>query len=197
MATVIVTHENFLKEFLDYCCAISACVIAWTTGSLKKKKIQGVLSQQLLFWNDNVTVKRATGLLRNVASWNRQLLFITSEGTWIKTLLETLWLMSIILWLRKVSSDKKGLLSLSSFIPYFVVNEVYLTALHLVDLLLDYTLSSSKIQPHPGGNHKELNLSWKKLHTGKSKGTNTSLAAPKVTAALYFRRHSWEVVKES
>ena len=164
---------------------------------LEKKKIPGVLSLQLLFWNDNVTVKRATGLLRNVASWNRQLLFITSEGTWIKTLLETLWLMSIILWLCKVSSDKKGLLSLSSFIPYFVVNEVYLTALHLVDLLLDYTLSSSKIQPHPGGNHKELHLSWKKLHTGKSKGTNTSLAAPKVTAALYFRRHSWEVVKES
>ena len=111
-------------------------------------------------------------------------------------MLETLWLLSI-LWLPKVSGDKKGLLSLSSFIPYFVVNEVYLTALHLVDLLLDYTLSSSKIQPHPGGNHKELHLSWKKLHTGKSKGTNTSLAAPKVTAALYFRRHSWEVVKES
>ena len=102
-----------------------------------------------------------------------------------------------ILWLPKVSGDKKGLLSLSSFIPYFVVNEVYLTALHLVDLLLDYALSSLKTQLHPGGNHKELNLSWKKLHTGKSKGTNTTLAAPKVTAALYFRRHSWEVVKES
>lgn len=118
------------------------------------------------------------------------------EGTWINTLLETLWLLSI-LWLPKVSGDKKGLLSLSSFIPYFVVNEVYLTALHSVDLLLDYALSSLKTQPHPGGNHKELNLSWKKLHTGKSKGTNTTLAAPKVTAALYFRRHSWEVVKES
>ena len=102
-----------------------------------------------------------------------------------------------ILWLPKVSGDKKGLLSLSSFIPYFVVNEVYLTALHLVDLLLDYALSSLKTQPHPGGNHKELNLSWKKLHTGKSKGTNASLAGPKVITALYFRRHSWEVVKES
>lgn len=107
------------------------------------------------------------------------------EGTWIKTLLETLWLLSI-LWLPKVSGDKKGLLSLSSFIPYFVVNEVYLTALHLVDLLLDYALSSLKTQPHPGGNHKELNLSWKKLHTGKSKGINTALAAPKVTAALFL-----------
>ena len=153
----------------------------------KKKQISGVLSLQLLFWNDNVTVKKATGLLRYGASWNRQLLFITSEGTWINTLLETLWLLSI-LWLPKVSSDKKGLLSLSSFILYFVVNEVYLTALHLVDLLLDYALSSSKTQPHPGGNHKEVNLSWKKLHTGKSKGTNTSLTGPKVTTALYFRK---------
>ena len=112
-------------------------------------------------------------------------------------MLETLWLMSIILWLPKACSDKKGLLSLSSFIPYFVLNEVHLTALHLGDLLLDYTLSSSKIQPHPGGNHKEVNLSWKKLHTGKSKGTNTSLAGPKVITALYFRRHSMEVVNES
>ena len=72
-----------------------------------------------------------------------------------------------------------------------------MTALHLVDLLLDYTLSSSKTQPHPGGNHKEVNLSWKKLHTGKSKGTNTSLAGPKVITALNFRRHIMEVVKES
>ena len=113
-------------------------------------------------------------------------------------MLETLWLLSI-LWLPKVSGDENGLLSLSSFIhvPYFVLNEVHLTALHLVDLLLDYTLSSSKTQPHPGANHKEVNLSWKKLSTGKSKGTNTSLAAPKVTAALYFRRHSMEVVNES
>lgn len=120
------------------------------------------------------------------------------EGTWIKTLLETLWLLSI-LWLPKVSGDENGLLSLSSFIhvPYFVLNEVHLTTLHLGDLLLDYALSSLKTQPHPGGNHKELNLSWKKLHTGKSKGTNTSLAGPKVTTALYFRRHSMEVVKES
>ena len=104
-----------------------------------------------------------------------------------------------ILWLPKVSGDENGLLSLSSFIhvPYFVLNEVHLTALHLVDLLLDYSLSSLKTQPHPGGNHKELNLSWKKLHTGKNKGTNTSLAGPKVITALYFRRHSMEVVKES
>ena len=102
-------------------------------------------------------------------------------------MLETSRLLSI-LWLPKVSSDKKGLLSLSSFILYFVVNEAYLTALHLVDLLLDYALSSSKTQPHPGGNHKEVNLSWKKLHTGKSKGTNTSLTGPKVTTALYFRK---------
>lgn len=43
---------------------------------------------------------------------------------------------------------------------------------------------SSKTQPHPGGNHKEVNLSWKKLHTGKSKGTNTSLAGPK-------KRNAW------
>lgn len=156
------------------------------------------MSLQLLFWNDNVTIKKATGLLRNGASWNRRLLFITSEGTWIKTLLETWWLLSI-LWLPKVSSDENGLLSLSSFIhvPYFVVNEAHLTALHLVDLLLDFALSSSKTQPHPGGNHKELNLSWKKLHTGKSKGTNTSLAGPKVITALYCRRHSMEVVNES
>lgn len=113
-------------------------------------------------------------------------------------MLETLWLLSI-LWLPKVSGDENGLLSLSSFmhVPYFVVNEIHLTALHLVDLLLDFALSSSKTQPHPGGNHKEVNLSWKKLHTGKSKGTNTSLAGPKVITALYFRRHSMEVVKES
>ena len=39
-----------------------------------------------------MTVKKATGLLRNGASWNRQLLFITFKGTLIKTLLETLWL---------------------------------------------------------------------------------------------------------
>lgn len=57
---------------------------------------------------------------------------LTSEGTRINTLLETLWLLSI-LWLPKVSSDKKGLLSLSLFVPYFVLNEVHFTALDLVE----------------------------------------------------------------
>lgn len=57
---------------------------------------------------------------------------LTSEGTRINTLLETLWLLSI-LWLPKVSSDKKGLLSLSLFVPYFVLNEDHFTALDLVE----------------------------------------------------------------
>lgn len=57
---------------------------------------------------------------------------LTSEGTRINTLLETLWLLSL-LWLPKVSSDTKGLLSLSLFVPYFVLNEVHFTALDLVE----------------------------------------------------------------